>query len=81
MDRGVPSLDRGLTARSDRRLRGGRQSEFLFRRGRQEVTAYHHERCLIFRQFANQELTKTVRLTAKITFKYKRNCYQMQSAK
>ena len=49
--------------------------------GAEEVAVHHHKRCLIFRQLDDQELTKTVRITAKNTFKYKRNCYEIQSGK
>src|ERR1700674_5187938 len=77
MDRRLPSLDRGLTTRSDRRLRGGRQPEILGGRpGWQEAAVHRDERCPIFRQLGDQELTKTVRITAKNTFQYKRNAYQ-----
>jgi hypothetical protein len=67
----------GLTTRSDRRLRGGRQPEILGGRpGWQEAAVHRDERCPIFRQLGDQELTKTVRTTAKNTFQYKRNAYQ-----
>jgi hypothetical protein len=47
--------------------------------GQREAAWYHREGCLLFGQPADQELTKTGRLTAEIAFKYKHNCYQMQS--
>ena len=78
MDRGIPSLDRGLTARSDRRLRGGRLGIFGFA-GRQEPAAYLHERCPIFRQLYDQELTKRIRLAAKSAQEYKCSGYKTQN--
>ena len=78
MDRGVPSLDPGLIAV---RSAPSRRTSTDFRQGRQEVAVYHREGCLIFRQLADLELTKTVRLAAKITLEYKRNSYKIQSSK
>ena len=59
MDRRVPSMDRELTTRLDRRLQGGRQPGILGGRPEwQEAAVHRGERCPIFRQLGDQELTK-----------------------
>ena len=57
VDRGVPSLDRWLTTRSDGYLEAGVNRRPRVASGTARSSVYHHERRLKLRQICDQEVT------------------------